>query len=234
MHEKPIYLVIFEELKEKIQIGAYKPNEALPSEIQLCDIYGVSRLTARKAIESLIAEGLVYFVPGKGNFVRQSNETEFCVIFNETQFESITVDKVSIIDVDIIESTKELVYILGINPKIRVLRIRRLLFSANLPIGFDCKYIPYYPGIPLVENELEAKTFVQILSDRTSPYSVEIDLSIKAVAASRETASGLNLNDGDCVFKVEQVLSDKELGIIGYSETYYNPLYVKMKAVWNR
>jgi GntR family transcriptional regulator len=45
------------------------PDAAIPSERELTEAYGVSRATVRKAIESLIGQGLLHRIPGKGTFV---------------------------------------------------------------------------------------------------------------------------------------------------------------------
>ncbi|MEG0157337.1 MAG: GntR family transcriptional regulator, partial [Anaerovoracaceae bacterium] len=172
----PIYVKIATDIKDKINLEIYKPNEPVPSEAALCETYNVSRLTVRKSLELLVREGLVYLVQGKGHFVRENNGSLYTFSFNEVSFDTVTIDHIRIVDVDVIESTKELVYILQIHPNTRVLRIRRMLFDSERPIGYDIKYIPYYPGIPLIESELEARDFVEILADRISPYSVQIDL----------------------------------------------------------
>ena len=62
-----------------------------------------------------------------------------------------------------------------------------MLYEKQQPIGYDIKYIPYYPGFPLIEKELEARDFVEILADRISPYSVQIDLKITPQKAQKET-----------------------------------------------
>jgi DNA-binding GntR family transcriptional regulator len=45
-----------------------QPDQQLPSIARLCQEYGVSPATARRAVGVLAAEGLVYTVPGRGTF----------------------------------------------------------------------------------------------------------------------------------------------------------------------
>ena len=65
---------IFEQLKEKIINGELKPNDKLPSENELCKIYGVSRTTIRQALLSLANLDLIETRFGEGSFVKEINQ----------------------------------------------------------------------------------------------------------------------------------------------------------------
>ncbi|WP_308737465.1 GntR family transcriptional regulator [Paenibacillus sp. PCH8] len=66
---KPMYEQIFESLRERIQLHQYKVGERVPSEKELCDEFGVSRITTKKALEMLANEHLIVRQPGRGSFV---------------------------------------------------------------------------------------------------------------------------------------------------------------------
>jgi DNA-binding GntR family transcriptional regulator len=59
------------DLREQIRSGKLKPKDALPSEAQLGDQYGVSRVTVRRALERLQQEGLIAAQSGRGRIVRE-------------------------------------------------------------------------------------------------------------------------------------------------------------------
>lgn len=65
----PLYLQVAAILREAIEHGDYPPGRAIPSETRLMQEHGVARLTARKAVRVLVAEGLVEVVPGRGAYV---------------------------------------------------------------------------------------------------------------------------------------------------------------------
>lgn len=65
----PLYMQVKGSLTSKISSGSIRPHEKLPSERELCDLYNVSRLTIRQALNELKNEGLVYSAHGKGNYV---------------------------------------------------------------------------------------------------------------------------------------------------------------------
>src|SRR5574341_1376754 len=65
----PLYRQIKDHLDEMILAGGALPGSRLPSEKELQDQLGVSRITVRQAMQQLEAEGKVVRVPGKGTFV---------------------------------------------------------------------------------------------------------------------------------------------------------------------
>ncbi|MGH3924960.1 MAG: winged helix-turn-helix domain-containing protein, partial [Pseudonocardiaceae bacterium] len=68
-----LYTQLANTLREQITSGALPPGSPLPSEAEMKTAYGVSRPTARAAINALRAEGIVTVLHGKGSFVRHGD-----------------------------------------------------------------------------------------------------------------------------------------------------------------
>ena len=67
----PPYLRVAADLREKITGGELLPGEQVPSLDRLAETYGISRTTARRAVQVLIDEGLVVSRPRWGVFVTE-------------------------------------------------------------------------------------------------------------------------------------------------------------------
>jgi DNA-binding GntR family transcriptional regulator len=65
----PVYRQLAEVVAARIEDGTYQPRRAIPSEKQLGQEFGVSRVTVRSAVAWLRDQGLVYTVPHRGTYV---------------------------------------------------------------------------------------------------------------------------------------------------------------------
>ena len=68
-YRTPIYLQLREIIRNRIEEGEYLPGTAIPSENKLAETYGINRLTVRNAVDTLVNEGILRRVQGKGVFV---------------------------------------------------------------------------------------------------------------------------------------------------------------------
>ncbi|MBP3967238.1 GntR family transcriptional regulator [Paenibacillus lignilyticus] len=71
---KPMYEKIFETLRDQIIERKYEVGDRVPSEKELGDEHGVSRITSKKALELLASEGYIIRQPGRGSFVADSQD----------------------------------------------------------------------------------------------------------------------------------------------------------------
>jgi GntR family transcriptional regulator len=67
---------VLETLAAEIASGRYGPGDPIPSEAELCERFGVARMTARRAVRVLRERGLVVTEWGKGTFVKPTEQQQ--------------------------------------------------------------------------------------------------------------------------------------------------------------
>ncbi len=72
----PLHRQLFLVLHDEIARGAIAPGDALPTEQSLCDQFGVSRITVRRALADLAEQGYIERRQGVGSFVRQLDRSD--------------------------------------------------------------------------------------------------------------------------------------------------------------
>lgn len=65
----PLHYQLKQHLLEKIESGEWKPNDLIPSEQEMQNSFGLSRITVRQALSDLVYEGLLIRERGRGTFV---------------------------------------------------------------------------------------------------------------------------------------------------------------------
>lgn len=72
MEKKSLYQMIYDNLLNDIKMGKYPEGARLPSEKELSEQYGVSRITSKHALEKLTEEGILDRMPGRGSFIKHN------------------------------------------------------------------------------------------------------------------------------------------------------------------
>lgn len=85
---KPLHAQLAADLRKEITEGELKPGDSLPSEAELGRAHDVSRITVRKALQSLEQEGLVTASAGRGRVVREQKVYDWHLIDYETKHQS--------------------------------------------------------------------------------------------------------------------------------------------------
>ena len=81
----PLYRQLREILKDKIEKGEFSEGDLIPSEREICETYGVSRITARQAILDLVNDGLLYREGGRGTFVASKSKRKLAIALGACQ-----------------------------------------------------------------------------------------------------------------------------------------------------
>ncbi len=154
----PLYLQLATSLRNHIVSGGIMMGEALPSERDLCTIIGTSRVTIRKAIDQLIAEGLLIRKQGSGTFVAQRIEApgSFLSGFSEDTTARHAVPGTIWMMKSYAKPTDEEAILLELKGNEQVARLGRVRLSSGEPLAIEHAVIPakILPDLQKLGNSL--------------------------------------------------------------------------------
>jgi GntR family transcriptional regulator of arabinose operon len=79
----PFYIQIRQYIIDNIQQKKWRPNDKIPSENELAEKFGVSRITVKKALDTLVEEGVIYRIQGRGSFVSEEKGSKTIIYQNK-------------------------------------------------------------------------------------------------------------------------------------------------------
>ena len=128
---EPPYHQLAAILRREISTGRLRPGDRLPSEAQLCELYEVSPMTVRRALNILLDEGLATASRGRGTFVKPLvlSTATFGLQALEDLFSSEDTT-VRFLSVKTIKGTPRISENLAVPVDAKVITIRRLLSRA--------------------------------------------------------------------------------------------------------
>ena len=215
-HQSPIpyYVQVKDVIRERIKNGTWKVNDQLPSEAELCDLFGVSRTVIRQALQELIHDGLIVRRKGKGSFVASKKISE-SLVQKLTGFYHDMVDQgytpiTRVLSQGIVPASEDVAAHLDIDPGDPVVEIVRQRFVQNTPIVVVTTYIPYTLCPKLVNDDLSNQSLYTLLETKYRLYISHGRRTIQAVPADGNEAQLLEVNKGSPLFRLDSIsyLSD--------------------------
>lgn len=230
------YQQIASDIKEHILNGKYKPNEQIPFEKDLCETYNASRMTVKKALDLLVAEGLVVKRRGSGSFIKDITEEEIQEIIEKKQFLGLTNTSLGhevtskVLDFKIVNADEKIASTFKIDKDDFVYFIHRVRYVDGEPMVIEKTYMPLSiaGGIKIedvngsIYNFLQKKLGLKI----QSAHSI-----VRVKKADEFDKEYLLLLDGEPIAEVEKVVYLENGRAFEYSFTRHRYDKFEFKAI---
>ncbi|HKK43533.1 MAG TPA: GntR family transcriptional regulator, partial [Bacteroidales bacterium] len=219
----PRYRRLYEILRKHILDGIYNEGDLLPSENELCRIYGMTRPTVRQSLSALANEGLIIKHQGKGSIVRlQPREIGILSVSGTTSALGNRNLKTKIVTKPVLIRWPEnfMFSLSELEIESGCIYMERLRLLDDSPVFYDISYIPNIHLPRITSRQFENRSLFGILREH---YHLEMtggEQRIKAIQATSKTGKYLNLEEGQPVLHLERKIATSNPALFLYSSIY--------------
>jgi GntR family transcriptional regulator len=229
----PLYYQLENVLREKITSGAFESGERMPTESELIEQFGVSRITVRQALQSLNDDGLIERQQGRGTFVtgRRSKKRKFTGVIHLTgsldELIEMGMDTpVKVLEMNRVEADPHEAELLQLPVGTPIYRLKRLRMNDDQPFGLIINYLPEEIGSMLTVAELSSGALLHTMESKLGYRLENANQEIKAELADPYVAQLLDIRVGTALLSIERtVYTDKHLPVEYVHTLYRSDLY---------
>ncbi len=207
----PLYYQVKQNLLEKLDNGTWKPGDLVPSEQELQESYGVSRITVRQALTELTHEGRFERHRGQGTFVANRplvHNPAKRISISELMRQQDIEPEWQIRQRDFVTPLPNIQEQLGVRSNSKVYYVDYLLYADKEPIGRHLTYLTKAvaeSGNVASLSDDDLGSFFRALPNREG---TQINRIVQAVSASSEEAKLLKIRTGQPILSIEVTYSD--------------------------
>lgn len=220
----PRYHQLKEIIREGVRNGDLKPGDLVPSERELSERYGVSRMTARQSIVELTHEGLLYRRQGKGTFVawpKIAQQLTALTGFTEDIRARGQRPGTRLLEVGMAPVDGNAALRLQVPTGQRVVRLSRVRLADDEPLALEESLISFFGCEQLLEADLVATSLYGLLESRFGLPPVEAEQELEAGLATEDDARLLAIAPGSPVLLLRRTTYTARHQPIEYAESVY-------------
>ncbi|PYF98315.1 transcriptional regulator, GntR family [Georgenia satyanarayanai] len=235
---QPLNVQVSDVIREKIISGEWQPDHRLSSEPELAQEFGISRGTLRRAISTLIREGLLVQARGRGTFVTatalEPSIAQKLTTLSEDFAHRGEEVRTEVLTIDTMRAPAPVSALLDLAKGQDVLHLERVRSSSKGPVAYLVNYVrlDVAPGLESVDfshqslfGELESRHGLKISRGRRT---------FSAVAATAELAQRLGVVKGHPLLYLEQITYLADGRPVEYSDVWIHSERMRVTSLLSR
>lgn len=223
----PAYEQVKAFIKTRISAGTWKPGDPVPSEAALAAQFGISRMTANRALRELTAEGMVTRVQGSGTRVAELHRISSRLTIRDIHEEVVERGHVHTTRVLLVEAEKanaDLARSLGLRTGSRIFHTLLVHMENGVPIQYEDRYVNPAAAPDFLETDFRLTTPTHHLLQH-APLT-EASYSIEACLPTAQEARQLGIKRGEpCLAMMRRTVSGAHVASVArliYPGTRYS------------
>ena len=233
----PLYQQIFVILRNKIQSGELSPGDMVSGEQDLCQEFGVSRITARRALNELAQNGLVERRRGSGTRVLAQAAGPPLIASIDGLFENVghigRTTAVRVLRHGPVLAGQDAAAALNIDPAAQLIRAVRVRLVNDTPICFLETWVPEDISALIADQDM-SQTPLLLLLEQAGVEVATARQSISATVADPEVALALGIPAGAALIEVRRVVADVTGRAVEYIKILYRPEHYRFEMAMRR
>lgn len=192
----PLYHQLAEKVREEIEDGKWPINTLIPSEIELCRQYEISRGTVRQAISELIKSSLVYRKQGQGTFVAKPGlvwpVSSFYYLHKETEKNRVEPSR-KVIEKKIIFPDEFIRKNMNLTEGIKVYKIAFIVFDNQEPIALEVSHLIGKLFPRLEKQNLATIAPYEVLMEKYKIKITRVTEAFEPILINKNSSKKLNI-----------------------------------------
>ncbi len=222
----PLYHQLVVLLRNRIYTGEISAGELIPGEKDLCREFGVSRITAKRALNELADAGLVVRERGKGTRVVKRPPPPAVTASIEGWLENISLmgigTEARVLEFGYVPASEDIAHALEVGAGIDVQRAVRVRILDGKPMSYLVTYVPSQIGRQYDRDDLNKRPLLHLL-ERAGVNVASARQTISATVADAQVASALSIHAGAPLIEVRRVVRDAAGRPVEYIRVLYRP-----------
>ena len=195
----PKYYLLKNIIIEKIDNEEYTSACPIPSERELMEVYQVSRITVRKAIDELVNEGYLYKVQGKGTYVKEDVGGSDLISITSCTEDVIKLGMTpskQVLEFKLIQADAKRAKVLEITKQDKVYKLGRVLCADKEPLNITITYLPEKIFPELDKHSFDKESLYETIQEKYGVKITKAKRTIEAILAKGDIAEQLDIEEG--------------------------------------
>lgn len=228
-YQIPLYLQLRDMIKQKIDDGEYLPGEKLPSEREMAATFKINRMTIKKAIDTLVKDGILYKVNNKGTFVWKQPVKKILYLNDHSRGKSIGLGayfnstgaplKNLVLEKGVMNSCFYVCDKLGLSTEDSIFSLVRLRVLDGESVALEYCFVPLKFFHDINNHNFEKASLYDYMQTQNH-FPVTFEQKMTVQKATSPITRIMKIEDADFVYVLEYVGHDKDGNTVEFTRSY--------------